>query len=84
MRKKFNLGGLTKAQKTLPPKLQALIQKKKKKKEKPKPSMMAMAMKDKKEWLNFVQKEKLQLKESLKFIHLHMQICMDQLYAQAK
>ena len=47
MRKKFNLGGLTKAQKTLPPKLQALIQKKKKK-EKPKPSMMAMAMKDKK------------------------------------
>jgi hypothetical protein len=47
MRKKFELGGLTKAQKTLPPKLQALIQKKKKK-EKPKPSMMAMAMKDKK------------------------------------
>jgi hypothetical protein len=33
MRKKFELGGLTKAQKTLPPKLQALIQKKKKKKE---------------------------------------------------
>ena len=47
MRKKFELGGLTKAQKTLPPKLQALIQKKKKK-EKPKPSMMAMAMKGKK------------------------------------
>ena len=46
MRKKFELGGLTKAQKTLPPKLQALIQKKKKK-EKPKPSMMAMAMKGK-------------------------------------
>ena len=46
MRKKFNLGGLTKAQKTLPPKLQALIQKKKKK-EKPKPSMMAMAMEGK-------------------------------------
>ena len=48
MRKKFNLGGLTKAQKTLPPKLQALIQNKKKKKEKPKSSMMAMAMKGKK------------------------------------
>jgi hypothetical protein len=47
MRKKFELGGLTKAQKTLPPKLQALIQKKKKKKEKPKPSMMAMAMEGK-------------------------------------
>ena len=47
MRKKFELGGLTKAQKTLPPKLQALIQKKKKK-EKPKPSMMAMAMEGKK------------------------------------
>jgi hypothetical protein len=47
MRKKFELGGLTKAQKTLPKKLQDLIQKKKKK-EKPKPSMMAMAMKDKK------------------------------------
>jgi len=46
MRKKFELGGLTKAQKTLPPKLQALIQKKKKK-EKPKPSMMAMAMEGK-------------------------------------
>jgi hypothetical protein len=46
MRKKFELGGLTKAQKTLPPKLQALIQKKKKKKEKL-PSMMAMAMKGK-------------------------------------
>ena len=47
MRKKFNLGGLTKAQKTLPPKLQALIQKKKKN-EKKKPSMMMMAMKGKK------------------------------------
>jgi len=47
MRKKFELGGLTKAQKTLPPKLQALIQKKKKTK-KQKPSMMAMAMKGKK------------------------------------
>jgi hypothetical protein len=47
MRKKFELGGLTKAQKTLPKKLQDLILKKKKK-EKPKPSMMAMAMKDKK------------------------------------
>ena len=47
MRKKFELGGLTKTQKTLPPKLQALIQKKKKKKEKPKPSMMMMAMKGK-------------------------------------
>jgi hypothetical protein len=46
MRKKFELGGLTKAQKTLPPKLKALIQKKKKK-EKPKPSMMAMAMEGK-------------------------------------
>ena len=46
MRKKFELGGLTKAQKTLQPKLQALIQKKKKK-EKPKPSMMAMAMEGK-------------------------------------
>jgi hypothetical protein len=46
MRKKFELGGLTKAQKTLPPKLQALIQKKKKKKE-TKPSMMAMAMEGK-------------------------------------
>ena len=46
MRKKFELGGLTKAQKTLPPKLQALIQKKKKK-EKPKPSMMAKAMEGK-------------------------------------
>jgi hypothetical protein len=34
MRKKFELGGLTKAQETLPPKLQALSQKKKKKKEK--------------------------------------------------
>ena len=35
MRKKFNLGGLTKAQKTLPPKLQELIKgKKKDKKEK--------------------------------------------------
>ena len=45
MRKKFELGGLTKAQKTLPPKLQALIQKKKKKETKP--SMMAMAMKSK-------------------------------------
>ena len=39
---------ITKAQKTLPPKLQALIQKNKKKKEKPKPSMMAMAMEGKK------------------------------------
>jgi hypothetical protein len=49
MRKKFNLGGLTKAQKTLPPKLQELIKKKKgKDKKKEKPSMMAMAMKDKK------------------------------------
>jgi hypothetical protein len=50
MRKKFNLGGLTKAQKTLPPKLQELIKKKKGKKDKKKekPSMMAMAMKDKK------------------------------------
>ena len=47
MRKKFNLGGLTKAQQTLPPKLQALIQNKKKKKQ-DKPSMMAMAMKGKK------------------------------------
>ena len=47
MRKKFELGGLTKAQKTLPPKLQALIQKNKKKKE-TKPSMMMMAMKGKK------------------------------------
>jgi hypothetical protein len=47
MRKKFELGGLTKAQKTLPPKLQALIQKKKKN-EKKKPSMMMMAMKGKK------------------------------------
>jgi len=47
MRKKFELGGLTKAQKTLPPKLQALIQKKKKT-EKKKPSMMMMAMKGKK------------------------------------
>ena len=46
MRKKFNLGGLTKAQKTLPPKLQELIQNKKKKKEK-KPSPMMMAMKGK-------------------------------------
>jgi hypothetical protein len=34
MRKKFELGGLTKAQKTLPPKLQALIQKKEKRKTK--------------------------------------------------
>ena len=32
MRKKFELGGLTKAQKTLPPKLQALIQRRKRKK----------------------------------------------------
>ena len=47
MRKKFELGGLTKVQKTLPPKLQALIQKKKKN-EKKKPSMMMMAMKGKK------------------------------------
>ena len=47
MRKKFELGGFTKAQKTLPPKLQALIQKKKKN-EKKKPSMMMMAMKGKK------------------------------------
>jgi hypothetical protein len=45
MRKKFELGGLTKAQKTLPKKLQDLISKKKKKKEKPKTiydGMMAM------------------------------------------
>jgi len=49
MRKKFNLGGLTKAQKTLPPKLQELNKKKKgKDKKKEKPSMMAMAMKGKK------------------------------------
>jgi hypothetical protein len=34
MRKKFELGGLTKAQKTLPKKLQDLISKKKKKPEK--------------------------------------------------
>jgi hypothetical protein len=48
MRKKFNLGGLTKAQKTLPPKLQELIKGKKKDKKEKKPSMMAMAMKGKK------------------------------------
>ena len=48
MRKKFELGGLTKAQKTLPPELQALIQKKKKKKPEKKESAMMMAMKGKK------------------------------------
>ena len=47
MRKKFELGGLTKAQKTLPKKLQDLIYKKKKKPEK-KESAMMMAMKGKK------------------------------------
>jgi hypothetical protein len=47
MRKKFELGGLTKAQKTLPKKLQDLISKKKKKPEK-KESAMMMAMKGKK------------------------------------
>ena len=46
MRKKFELGGLTKAQKTLPKKLQDLISKKKKKKD-TKLSMMMMAMKGK-------------------------------------
>jgi len=46
MRKKFELGGLTKAQKTLPKKLQDLISKKKKKPEK-KESVMMMAMKGK-------------------------------------
>ena len=47
MRKKFELGGLTKAQKTLPKKLQDLISKKKKKKPEKKESMMMMAMKGK-------------------------------------
>ena len=47
MRKKFELGGLTKAQKTLPKKLQDLISKKKKKKPEKKESMMLMAMKGK-------------------------------------
>jgi hypothetical protein len=47
MRKKFELGGLTKAQKTLPKKLQDLISKKKNKPEK-KESAMMMAMKGKK------------------------------------
>jgi hypothetical protein len=48
MRKKFSNGGngLTKAQKTLPEKLQKLIKGKKKKEKKP--SMMAKLMKDKK------------------------------------
>ena len=48
MRKKFSNGGngLTKAQKTLPEKLQKLIKGKKKKEKKP--GMMAMAMKGKK------------------------------------
>jgi hypothetical protein len=45
MRKKFELGGLTKAQKTLPKKLQDLISKKKKKPEKKESVKMMMAMK---------------------------------------
>ncbi len=47
MRKKFNLGGLTKKQKTLPPELQKLIKGKKKDKKEKKSSIMMMAMKDK-------------------------------------
>ena len=49
MRKKFSNGGngLTKAQKTLPEKLQKLIKGKKQNTKKKKPSMIAMAMKGK-------------------------------------
>ena len=49
MRKKFNKGTtLTKAQKTLPEKLQQLIKGKKQNTNKKKPSIIAMAMKGKK------------------------------------
>jgi hypothetical protein len=49
MRKKFELGGLTKAQKTLPKKLQDLISRRRRKNlRKKNHAMMAMAMKDKK------------------------------------
>jgi len=50
MRKKFSNGGngLTKAQKTLPEKLQKLIKGKKQNTKKKKPSMMMAAMKGKK------------------------------------
>jgi hypothetical protein len=49
MRKKFELGGLTKAQKTLPKKLQDLISRRRRRKEKPKTIYDGMmAMKDKK------------------------------------
>jgi hypothetical protein len=48
MRKKFELGGLTKAQKTLPTKTYKLLFQKKKKKPEKKESMMMMAMKEKK------------------------------------
>ena len=36
------------------------------------------------QWQNFVQKEKQQLKENLKYIQAHMQTCMHQVYALVK